>query len=485
MISNSFKKYSAVIFIFVLPIILANQYYIDDIGRASFGYRKWGVDGRPVADMVMSLINLSSRMVDLAPLPILLSVAMLSISFSLYRKNFLDESRWSFIVPLAFLANPAIISVFSYRFDVFTFSCAIAAAFFIYSYRTNNFIINIVTGSILTTLVLSTYQAVINLVGLLFICELVTNIAKLQNPLKTIKVVLERACQVALGGIIYAKLILPNTFKGDHSSNHPGVSGDLLSAAKINAMKYYNFASNNFYKSHGEMFFNISAIACIVMVLFLSYRYAKMYRGNWQAWIVIAGSILASALALPMTMGALLILENALGGVHLYMAVGGFYLLLATLIFHTFRKYSFVSILIIIPLFYNLTLLFAYGNALQAQERINKVILSEISAAIHGQNDDKLSVIFTGTAPRSDIVKNASVNYPLIKYAVTDYFWNWYWASAYMSMNGIKQTYLPASKAAKYISEKCTYNISYENQWFIAYNKDEMNIIDFSKRKCN
>ena len=485
MLSDSFKKYNAVVFIFVLPIILANQYYIDDIGRAAFGYKKWGVDGRPVADMVMSFLNFSGRMVDLAPLPILLSVVMLSISFSLYRKNFLDDSKWSFIVPLAFLANPAIISFFSYRFDVFTFSFAITAAFLLYTYRTKKFALDIIIGSILATLVLSTYQAVINLVGLLFICELVTNISSLKKPARIIKTVAMRACQVTIGGIIYAKLILPKTFNGSHSSNHPDVSSDLLASIKINAMKYFDFASNNFYRDYGYVFFELSAIACLIMTFCLSYRYAKIYRSSWQAWIIIVGSILASALALPMTMGALLVLGNALGGVLVYMSVGGLYLLLATLIFHTFKKYKLASMLTIIPLFYNLTLLFAYGNALQAQERINKVLLSEISAAIHGQNNDALSIIFTGEAPRSDVVKNASVNYPLIKYSVTDYFWNWYWASAYMTMNGVRQTYLPASKAAKYISEKCSYNISYENQWFISYAKNGINIIDFSKRRCN
>lgn len=89
MINNS-KRYSYVIFIFILPIILANQFYVDDIGRTTVGYTKWGVDGRPVADIVMSVLNLSSRIVDLAPLPIILASVLLAISFACYRKRFLD-----------------------------------------------------------------------------------------------------------------------------------------------------------------------------------------------------------------------------------------------------------------------------------------------------------------------------------------------------------------------------------------------------------
>ena len=101
------KKYFTMLIIFALPIILANQYYVDDIGRSSAGYTMWGIDGRPAADLIMTIFNLSYRLSDLSPLPLIVSCAILSMIFYGYKKTFLDESKEAFLIPLAFIINPA------------------------------------------------------------------------------------------------------------------------------------------------------------------------------------------------------------------------------------------------------------------------------------------------------------------------------------------------------------------------------------------
>lgn len=483
MINNS-KTYAYVIFIFILPIILANQFYVDDIGRATVGYTKWGVDGRPVADIVMSVLNLSSRMVDLAPLPIILAAVLLAISFACYRKRFLDGGKWSFIVPLAFMANPAIISMFSYRFDVLTFSFSIASAFALFAIKCKKLVHEFIIGTAFVVIVLGTYQAVINVVAILLICEVIVNMARFTDPQLILKRVALRIMQVLVGGVIYVKFILPITFSGHYSSNHPRISNDILGALKNNSLKYYDFASTNFYRVIGGELLLLSALACIIMTAFLSYKYVKCKGLNWEVFNVITGAILATAIAMPMTMGALLVLANPLGGVHLYMSVGVFYVLMSTLLYYCFKEHRYVTSITLIPVLYSMILMYAYGNALKAQERINKVVLSEIMQSIRDAGSDNVSIVFTGTAPRSEAVKNAALNFPLINYSVTDYFWNWYWGSAYMSFNGIKNTYMPANKAKNYISHKCEGNLSFQGQWLNSYIKDSVLIVDFDKKSC-
>lgn len=485
MISSTFKKYLAIISIFVLPLILANQYYIDDIGRASVGYTKWGVDGRPVADMLMSLLNMSTRMVDIAPLPLLLSVALLSISLSLYRKYFIGSDKWGVLVPLAFIANPAIISLFSYRFDVFTFSFAITAAFFIFTFRIRNIFIDVIMGSVLVIAVVGTYQAVINIVAILIICEIVKNMSTLIAPLDIIKRTAIRLAQVIIGGIIYAKVILPITFIGEHSTNHPGVSGNIFSTIKLNAESYYNFAATNFYRSNGEYILCISYALCVMLTGVVIFSYLKNFRDSILAWVVAGGAILASVISMPMAMGALLLLEKPLGGVHLYMGASGFYLLLATLLYYASAKIKALSVLVCIPVLYTFLLVYAYGNALQAQEKTNTAVMSEIQHAISKSNLDVDSVIFKGDPPRSDIVKNASLNYPILKYTVIDYFWNWYWGSAYLEMHGIKQKFMPQNKSKDLLLNICNYVVIYKGRYITAHSSDGILMIDFKKNRCN
>lgn len=122
---RNYSQYFIALIFFVLPIIIANQYYADDIGRSSGGYRMWLVDGRPFAEFIMTFFNLSETMSDLAPLPLIASCLLLSATLFLYRDKFLGKGFCAFIVSLSFIANPALTSLFSYRFDVLTFTFSI------------------------------------------------------------------------------------------------------------------------------------------------------------------------------------------------------------------------------------------------------------------------------------------------------------------------------------------------------------------------
>lgn len=485
MILNTFKKYLVAMSLFVLPLLLANQYYIDDMGRASAGYTKWGVDGRPIADMVMSVINLSSRMADLAPLPLVLSVVLLSLALSFYRKEFIGSDKWGFVIPLAFLANPAIISLFSYRFDVFTFTFAISVAISIFVIKLKNVLFEIIIGSALIIIVMGTYQAVINFVSLLLVCEIVKNISRLTDPMSIVKTVLIRLAQITIGGVIYAKIVLPNTFTGGHSTNHPGISNDIIYSIKRNIYYYFDFAINNFYRSNGLVILVSFALLCVALTAVLAWDYKKHFKGYAISWIIIAGALVSSLMALPLTMGALLLLEKPLGGVHLYMSVSGFYLLLSTLIYYCSYKVRQISSVVFLPLFYAYTLMYAYGNSLQAQEKINNSVMNDIQYAINSNGLDVKTVIFNGQPPRSDIVKNAAFNYPILKYTVIDYFWNWYWGSAYLSINGINQSYMSTTSSKKYLDKFCKFETVYSSLNFNSYYSENILIVDFSKKSCS
>lgn len=483
MLKNTFKYYALFLIFFVTPLILANQYYIDDMGRASVGYTKWGVDGRPIADLLMSAINLSTRMVDIAPLPLLLSVLLLSVSLTLYRKEFVGDDKWGLIVPLAFFANPAMISMLSYRFDVLTFSFSISASFMMFAFKYRSAFLKNVTGTILVVIVLGTYQAVLNLISIMILCELFRNIKHGLHPILIIKESFSRAMQVIVGVFVYAKVILPITFTGEYSSNHPGITKDLIGNIKENSQHYFDFISNNFYRFHGKYIVLVSITLCIALAAKISIHYAKHYNFSIPSCMVSIVAILLSAISTPLTVAALLPLDNSLGGVHLYMPVSGFYLLLATLLFYAFEQKK-LSLLIIAPLFYNILLIYSYGNSLRSQEVINNHIVDEIDYVIRENKIVVKSVIYKGAAPKSDVLKNSSINFPILNYTVIDYFWNWSWASSYLSMKGIKQKYLPSRTSAEYLNNICNLNKIYDGSDFNSFYVSDVLIVDFSKKHC-
>lgn len=61
--------------VYVMPIILANRYYIDDLGRSQWGYASWSANGRPLADFLMILLGFGGEnIVDISPLTLIFSV---------------------------------------------------------------------------------------------------------------------------------------------------------------------------------------------------------------------------------------------------------------------------------------------------------------------------------------------------------------------------------------------------------------------------
>ncbi|WP_312344388.1 glucosyltransferase domain-containing protein [Leclercia sp.] len=485
MIKNYFKLYAPLILVFVLPIILANQYYVDDLGRSTIGYTLWGVDGRPIADIIMSTFNLGTRMSDLAPLPLIASACLLALSLAAYRFRFLGSSNWGYIIPLAFFANPSLISMFSYRFDVLTFTSGIALSFLLITLDIKKTILRIIVGAVIVALVMGTYQTLINFIVILSICEFYRNLNISSKPKDVINALSVRIIQVAIGGVIYIKCLLPISFSGVHSNDHPGITSNLFDTIPSNFKVYINFVSTHFYSSAVPNFIVLSIPFCILLSVILICQYAKEHRGNKWFYLVAVISLLASILSLPLAFGALLLLENTLAGsVHIYTPLSGYYLLLATMLYYVIGRYKVLNLVVVIPVFYCLGLMYAYGNALKAQDLVNKQIAYEIKLATTQFDYNTKYIVFSGAAPRASVVKNTVESYPLIDVSVINYFYNWYWAISNLSMNGYQQLYPLPDKALDAQNNMCLYKKFYSNQDFNAYINDNTIVIDFDKRAC-
>ncbi len=70
--------------LYVLPVILADRPYIDDLGRSVLGYTWWGLNGRPLSDVVMIALSMGHPILDLSPLPLLLGITILSLTLAAY-----------------------------------------------------------------------------------------------------------------------------------------------------------------------------------------------------------------------------------------------------------------------------------------------------------------------------------------------------------------------------------------------------------------
>ena len=69
--------------LYIFPIILANFYYIDDLGRSISGDTFWEGNGRPLASLLTIALNGGMPLMDVSPWMQIVSVIILSYSLIL------------------------------------------------------------------------------------------------------------------------------------------------------------------------------------------------------------------------------------------------------------------------------------------------------------------------------------------------------------------------------------------------------------------
>ncbi|MFV9372369.1 glucosyltransferase domain-containing protein [Raoultella ornithinolytica] len=486
-----FKIYALSILAFAFPMLLANVYYIDDIGRSTSGYTKWGIDGRPVADMIMSSLNLSSHLVDLFPLPLLLSIACLSFTLLMFKDIFIGNGRLSFVVPIAFLCNPFFLEVLSYRFDVLTISIGVMCSFLSFKRLFSISWINFCAQTILITIVFCTYQPIINIVIILCALEIFSKMRNNISPIDIICNSILRVTQLIASSLLYIKVILPITFVGIHSTSHPSISKNVSSTLLENINSYYTFIVNNYFFSYGGVLLACAYILSLLLTAYLVFSYIKDRKGE-NTFLLISLSIIAlfaTIISPLLSMFSLLFLEHPLTTFsRVYIGFGGYFLFLFSLLYYTINKIraNFLIAIITVPFMYSMILSYAYGNAIREQDKIDEDLISEIKSSTSDYPYNSMYIVFNGSPMKSAVFDNTVKNYPLIKYLVVDYFSNWYWPFRKMMINGYRQLY-PSKQSGivkESLSKVCDFTVSKKNQDFNILIKDNVIIIDFDKVKC-
>lgn len=116
-------------FLYVLPIILANIYYTDDMGRIISGYG-WDHDGRFIASILSNIFSFNSTITSIYPYSIIFSglivfFAGLVIVYVFFESDFRYHSN---LLPLILLISPFFLENLAYRYDSLYMSLSILFA---------------------------------------------------------------------------------------------------------------------------------------------------------------------------------------------------------------------------------------------------------------------------------------------------------------------------------------------------------------------
>jgi len=474
--------------IFALPLLLANNYYIDDNGRATYGHLGWGSDGRPLADLMMKALLLSAHVTDIFPLPLIIAVVILAASMARFAHHFLSERPLSHVllVTMAFLCNPYVTEIFSYRFDVLTLSAAIGLSLLYCCWtdrgkQARRFVI----GSAIIIAVYCLYQTVINIVVMMAIMAFFLQLKMKTAPAEILTTLLRRIAELAAGSLIYLKIILPATFSNQNVTNHPTLAaGDLISTIISNTHSYAGFINATLIKHQGGMrFLLILLVVTTIAAGIISWRYIR-HRPGPIACLIAVIALLAPLVALIMIPGSLLLLQNPITVPRSLVALSGFMLLCALLFnFALPKKLNFLTWLLILPVLNALTFFYAYGNSLREQAKLNDNLVQDLKTDTRALDYNTLYFVYNGNVPYAPVLKNALRNYPAIGALVPSYFRNWYWSVGHMRRIGVNAGWPIPEKALPehYICRTRPFAV---HQDYTLWKEDDVLVVDFNRTRC-
>lgn len=418
--------------IYILPILLADRYYQDDLTRSLRGVTGWKNDARPLTEWIMKWLCGGVPIGDISPLPLLLSIVFLSYILTLYcRRNLPDAGTiYPFLyVGLTVIANPFMLSTFSYKYDCVTMIIALCAAFVPYLLpdRLAPFKVFCFSGT-MCMVILVMYQPCSGVYICLCMLELMFMI--LSSSIDLSRLVM-RACALCASVLLYFFIIMKHYIPDSGWQPQAyrfalGSDVDLLSAIMQN---YNSFTVLVHDYTAGVptpllILYALTGIGGILVVI------TTLLKGNdGRKLLRILYILCLPALVLTGCLLPLLVLRPTFFTMscHTLIALCGFGTWAGIMVCFLSQKLGRLTLLLFIPcILFGFTFSYTYGNASKSQKQYEEYMAYHIVHDIETLNADGRCLYLTveGGMPCSKEVSMLCDKYPLYRQLVPVYINN-------------------------------------------------------------
>ena len=171
---NNFYKLFLLIIVFSFPIIINNNFYIDDNVRLITGSPDWSWVGRPFADYLYYFLSGNKLIDDFFPISLILGI----LFFCLIVSNIIKEDKsWLGILPYSFfIVNPFFLQNLNYRFDSLPMLIAVSMGIYAFFYESNKKYKEWIFPICSLVLCLGFYQPCVNIFLMLIACNILTRL---------------------------------------------------------------------------------------------------------------------------------------------------------------------------------------------------------------------------------------------------------------------------------------------------------------------
>jgi hypothetical protein len=312
----------------LLPILVADRFIFDDLGRATEGWILWINDGRPLTDFVMRLVDLGAPWVDLSPLPQIGElICYAGLAVLVMRRFQIGSPTVAALAALPLGLNPFTLENFARKYDSLPMALSILCMLLPILLTRRDPRIDIIFGAACLIGGLCFYQSSLNLFLVFTVVEMVWEQRRGADVMRLSRLLLTRALAVLLALFIY-RFIAAATVRGPYSTQASALAlgiGDLPLIAH-NLFADWDFLLSSLPRLYRNLFFGTALLGSFLMIA-TQVSYARSYLKNTRP--LVRTCIFLVGCFLPIlwfagSTGFLIFLRNSSVVVpHFFIGIGG------------------------------------------------------------------------------------------------------------------------------------------------------------------
>lgn len=458
---------------YVLPLIIANVYYTDDMGRAIFGYG-WDSDGRIFASALMKMLSFNETITSFFPISLILSAIVMALAGRIVSNILFDhDSLWKKLSSLILLTSPFYLENLSYRYDSLPMSLSVLLSITPYIFwDKNKFFISSV---ICLTLIFGLYQTSAMAYFSMFICLLLRDFFDKRTI--NYKLIALGLAAFILSYFIYTLTINHLHINLDRAGFLPvekEILRTLVNRWNIYISVYCNLLNSGY----------ITALTPLISLFVVSLAIITI-KGKSSGLLSLLVVIISIIGLYTLTMLPNLVLLNPWFNARTFIC---FPFILYGVVFVCSRATlpwsdTLISTAIVFIIVYSFIISSVFGAVLNVNNEYDNFLSSSLSSSMIKDNNYKVyKVVISGRANTPLKSELQYKSYPILKNLAPIYTTeNWYWGvrnlSRYIPMQSL-------SDNRSIINDMCNYEIISDTSLYILRAKENTFIIDFKKNKC-
>ena len=453
-----FSRYFAALFLLYLAgmfaILRANRLYLDDLGRALYGYADWIESARPLSELMSFIFYLGPSTVDASPLSQILAAALLALASLLLFDAVRARPTWSGLLCTAPVGlSPYQLENLSYRFDAPWMALAVVLAVLPWSfYRAGKWrFFTIAALCIFASL--SLYQPAIGAYLAVAVYRLLADVVSRGSLALVGKRALRLGLPFVCGAGAYAvqaSLWFHKSQYGDYVAQHSALPGiaDLPGKIAENVAHYLSLLMRDW---HGN---GIGALLGVVIVVFAVLLLLRLFRSRRAAGasggalpalairIALLAALLFCLLLTPF--GIQFVLDNPVWPPRTFQGFGVMASLMLLYLHASATRNALRRMFSALQVFFVLQLLIfaqVYGNLLDAQGQWELSRIGLLAADLNRfiRKTGSSRVDFVGSIGLSPLVRTPAAKYPLLgRLVAVPLTRDWRWGYEQLITYGVK-----------------------------------------------